>query len=274
MMQFPLTIDSVTTRVLQAGHAGPVVLFVHGLSTRADRWKAALERLGARGCRAIAFDLPGHGLADKPADFDYSSQSLAKFALGVLDARAIEKAHFVGTSRGGHIAVLAALQAPQRCESLYLVAPLGLAPIAPEAGEAIRTSVRNVSVEGVRAKLKNVFVDPAFATEDLIHEESRINGSHGAVEALGALGDYIVTRLNEELVNEPLVELAASRRVGLLWGEHDRMVPLSVGHAAAAALEQEPLPVMAGVGHAPYVEQPDAFVAAWIAFSGAQGAAA
>jgi hypothetical protein len=31
---------------------------------------------------------------------------------------------------------------------------------------------------------------------------------------------------------------------------------------------------MANVGHAPYVEQPQAFVEGWIAFSGTPGAAA
>lgn len=267
MMQFPLTVAGVTTRVLQAGHSGPAVLFIHGLSTRADRWKSALERLAAQGWRAIAFDLPGHGLADKPAGFDYSSSGLAQYALGVMDALALSHAHLVGTSLGGHIAALAALDSPQRCDSLYLVAPLGLAPVAPEAGEGIRRSVRNVSIEGVRAKLANVFVDPSFATEDLVVEESRINGSEGAVEALSALGDYIVERLNGELLNDRLPGLAARLPVGLLWGEHDRMVPLSVGHAAAEALGLAELPVMQGVGHAPYVEQPEVFVRRWIDFA-------
>ncbi|WPB57627.1 alpha/beta fold hydrolase [Xylophilus sp. GOD-11R] len=267
MMQFPLTVAGVTTRVLQAGHSGPAVLFIHGLSTRADRWKAALERLAARGHRAIAFDLPGHGLAGKPADFDYSSASLAQYTLGVMNALSLSHAHLVGTSLGGHIAALAAIAAPQRCDSLYLVAPLGLAPVAPEAGEGIRRSVRNVSVEGVRAKLANVFVDPAFATEDLIVEESRINGSEGAVEALSALGDYIVERLNGELLDRALVDLSARLPVGLLWGEHDRMVSLSVGHDAARLLGLGELPVMPNTGHAPYVEQPDAFVQRWFDFA-------
>lgn len=271
MMQFPLTIDGVTTRVLMAGRTGPAVLFIHGLSTRADRWKSSLERIAAKGFRAIAFDLPGHGLAAKPSDFDYSSPNLARYALGVLDALEVPAAHLVGTSLGGHIAALAAVAAPERCTSLYLVASLGLAPIAPEAGEAIRRSVRNVSIEGVRAKLTNVFIDPTFATEDLIVEESRINGSVGAVDALSALGDYIVDRLNDALVGDVLVDLAKRLPVGLLWGEHDRMVPLSVGHAAAAALGLGALPVMANVGHAPYVERPDEFVSHWVAFAATTG---
>ncbi len=181
----------------------------------------------------------------------------------------VPKAHLVGTSLGGHIAALAALKAPQRCASLYLVAPLGLAPIPSEAGEAIRRSVRNVSIDGVRAKLKNVFIDPSLATEDLIVEEARINSSDGAVDALSALGDYIVARLNDELVTRELAQLATRLPVGLLWGEHDAMVPLAAGHAAAQALALGPLPIMAGVGHAPYVERPDEFVERWTHFAAA-----
>lgn len=268
LMQYPLAIKGVSTRVLEAGE-GPAVLFIHGLSTRADRWRAAVQEYAQRGFRAIAFDLPGHGLAYKGQDFDYSSPALASYALGVLDALNIDRAHLVGTSLGGHIAALAAMQAPERVLSLYLVAALGLAPLAPAVAEGIRTSVRNTSVEGVRAKLQNVFINRALATEALIHEESRINSSPGAVDALTALGDYIVRSLNEDLVLEPVRGLALRMPVGLLWGEEDRMVPLSVGHAAAQALAQEPLPVMPGVGHAPYVEQPAEFTRRWAAFAAA-----
>lgn len=268
MIQYPLTIHGTRTRVLDAGQTGPVVLFVHGLSTRADRWRGALEALAAQGCRAIAFDLPGHGLADKPEDFDYSSGGLAGYTLGVMDALGIERAHLVGTSLGGHVASLVALRAPERCDSLYLVAPLGLAPVSREAGDGIRRSVRDVSIEGVRVKLRNVFIDPSLATEALITEESRINGSLGGVQALSALADYLVERLNDELVTDELAPLAERLPVGLLWGEHDRMVPLAVGEAAARALGMAELPVMAGVGHAPYVERPAEFVDRWRAFSG------
>jgi 2-hydroxy-6-oxonona-2,4-dienedioate hydrolase len=270
MIQYPLTIHGTRTRVLDAGQTGPVVLFIHGLSTRADRWRGALEALAAQGCHAIAFDLPGHGLADKPEDFDYSSGGLAGYTLGVMDALGIERAHLVGTSLGGHVASLVALRAPERCDSLYLVAPLGLAPVSREAGDGIRRSVRDVSIEGVRAKLRNVFIDSSLATEALITEESRVNGSAGGVQALSALADYLVERLNDELVTDELAPLAERLPVGLLWGEHDRMVPLAVGQAAARALGMAELPVMAGVGHAPYVERPAEFVDRWRAFSGVE----
>ena len=47
----------------------------------------------------------------------------------------------------------------------------------------------------------------------------------------------------------------------LLWGRHDRMVPLSVGQAAATR-HRWPLHVIDRAAHAPHIEQPEAFVAA------------
>ncbi len=45
----------------------------------------------------------------------------------------------------------------------------------------------------------------------------------------------------------------------LVWGEHDRMVPLGLAEDASTRLEW-PLHVIAGVAHAPQIEQPTAFL--------------
>ena len=47
----------------------------------------------------------------------------------------------------------------------------------------------------------------------------------------------------------------------LLWGRHDRMVPLAIGESAHAAFGW-PLHVIDDVAHAPHVERPEAFLAA------------
>ena len=54
----------------------------------------------------------------------------------------------------------------------------------------------------------------------------------------------------------------------LLWGRHDRMVPLSVGQAAAAR-HGWPLHVIDHAAHAPHIEQPEAFVEALTAIGAA-----
>lgn len=267
MIQFPIGVDGTVTRVLQAGSGERVVVFVHGLSTRADRWRAVLPAVAAAGYRCIAFDLPGHGLADKPAQFDYSVPGLAAYLGRLLDVLEVPRCALVSTSLGSHIAGCFAVQAPQRVPAHLVVAGLGLTPMATATAQAIQRSVRDTSREGIRAKLGNVFLDAArHATEALIEEEWRVNNSPGALHALSALGDYVAGRLNDDVIGERVRAQLDRTRVAMLWGAHDRVVPLAVGEAAQAALPGVPFELIPDAGHAPYIEQVDAFTQRTLAF--------
>lgn len=260
LIQYPLGVGGVTTRVLQAGSGPRTLVFVHGLSTRADRWRGNVQALAGAGWRCIAFDLPGHGLADKPEGFDYSIPGMAAYLGGMLDALEVRRCAIVSTSLGSHMASWFAVHSPERVGAHLIVAGLGLVPIAEETGEAIRRSVRDTSREGIRAKLGNVFMDPGtHASEALVEEEWRCNNSPGALQALSALGDYVATRLNADVVGERVATLLPRTPVRMVWGRHDRIVPMAVAAAAQRVLPTVPLQVIEGAGHAPYIESPEAF---------------
>jgi len=63
-----LSVLGIRARVLQTGpsDAEEAVIFLHGGPGSADDWDDLLPRVGAF-ARAVAFDLPGFGHADKPA---------------------------------------------------------------------------------------------------------------------------------------------------------------------------------------------------------------
>jgi alpha/beta hydrolase fold len=61
--------------VRAAGDGDPVVL-MHGLPASSFLCRKVIPELAGRGFRALCFDLPGLGLADRPADFDYTFTSL------------------------------------------------------------------------------------------------------------------------------------------------------------------------------------------------------
>src|SRR5688500_7902461 len=81
-----LRAQGLRTRVLEAGSARDeeAAVFLHGSPGSADDWADLLPRVGAF-TRAIAFDLPGFGKADKPADWEYSPNSYATFIAGALN---------------------------------------------------------------------------------------------------------------------------------------------------------------------------------------------
>ena len=73
-----LTVDGIRSPMLQAGspQATEAVVFVHGNPGSSQDWARLVERTG-RLVRAVAWDHPGFGQADKPAGFDYTVQGYA-----------------------------------------------------------------------------------------------------------------------------------------------------------------------------------------------------
>jgi pimeloyl-ACP methyl ester carboxylesterase len=88
------------------GEGEPVVL-IHGLyaSARINWQMPGIVSLLSKKYRVIALDLPGHGESDKPADDEAYGLELVEDVARLLDHLKIEKAHIVGYSMGGMIAV-------------------------------------------------------------------------------------------------------------------------------------------------------------------------
>ncbi len=82
---------------------GPAFLFIPGLVGLLNAWEFQLAEFSKR-YRCIAFDHRGAGDSDKPEDAtaaSYSTQAIARDAIGLLDALGVDKAHVAGTSTGG-----------------------------------------------------------------------------------------------------------------------------------------------------------------------------
>src|SRR5262245_14686205 len=99
-----VTVDGLKTRYLEEG-AGHPVLLLHGasLGSSADVFIRNLGPLARAGLRAIAFDQPGFGLTDTPADHSpaYRRDFVPKF----MDALGLKSAALVGHSQAGNPAV-------------------------------------------------------------------------------------------------------------------------------------------------------------------------
>jgi len=146
----PLDVGGLRTFVRDEGRGEPVVC-LHGVPTSSFLYRKVLAELAARGLRGIAFDLPGLGLADRPARFDYRWTGLARFCAGAVDALGLDRVHLVVHDIGGPIGFELAAARPERIASLTILntmidvdrfrRPLVMAPFARRGlGEvAIRT---------------------------------------------------------------------------------------------------------------------------------------
>ncbi|HWE88589.1 MAG TPA: alpha/beta fold hydrolase [Pseudonocardiaceae bacterium] len=107
------------TEVAEAGDTGPAVLLVHSMGADWRVWEQLIGRL-AVGRRVFGYDLRGHGHAAGASPFTMADTG--RDLLGVLDALGLDRAHVVGLAFGGAIAQTAAVAAPDRFESLALLA--------------------------------------------------------------------------------------------------------------------------------------------------------
>lgn len=101
---------------------GEPVMMIHGfLSSAGINWILAgtFEAL-AKDHRVIALDMPGHGKSDKPLDPNAYGNQLVEDVILLMDHLSIPKAHIVGYSMGGMIAMKLVCTHPDRVLSCSL----------------------------------------------------------------------------------------------------------------------------------------------------------
>ncbi len=102
------------------GKAGPVVLLLHGLTSRCFTWKETAQWLSSEGFRVWAPDMRGHGKSDKP-ERGYTPEDHAQDLAAILNELLIPQAHIVGHSTGGRNALVFAGLYPGMALSLTII---------------------------------------------------------------------------------------------------------------------------------------------------------
>ena len=125
------------------GEGEPVVL-VHGLPASSFLYRKVIAELAGRGLRAVAFDLPGLGLADRPTDFDYTLSGLGVFVAAAIDSLGIDRFHLVVHDAGGPIGFEAASRLSDRVQSLTMLNTIPQIDSTPFPGEFLARFTRKV----------------------------------------------------------------------------------------------------------------------------------
>ena len=117
-----LRTDTVGSISAVCAGEGDTVLCLHGLGARRPPsfppWPPWRTRT-----RVVALDLPGFGESDKPIGAPYNAAWFARVAVEALDALGVERAHLVGNSMGGRVAIEAGLTQRDRVYRLALLSP-------------------------------------------------------------------------------------------------------------------------------------------------------
>jgi pimeloyl-ACP methyl ester carboxylesterase len=112
--------DGVRSFVREQGD-GQAVVLVHGVPSNCFLYRKVIPPLAAEGLRAVAFDFPGMGLAERPESFDYSWSGLSRWIDSALPALGIEQAHLVVHDVGGPIGFDWAIRNAEKVQSLTVL---------------------------------------------------------------------------------------------------------------------------------------------------------
>ncbi len=232
---------------------GPAVILLHELGGSTETWKDLQASLARAGFRAVALDLRGAGRSEVPA-VAYSLSELADDVLELMDALALPQAFLVGLAVGSLVALQVAVTSRSRVAGLALL-DATLAPPVANAAYA-RQRAATVLTEGMAAvvdqSISRSFPPPVAAACPRVMESYRDrflqNDPQGyAFATLAALqADFRETARGLDLPALVLV------------GEHDLLFPPEQGKLLAEALPRATYHVIAGAGHFPPLQAPDA----------------
>ncbi|MBW2190361.1 MAG: alpha/beta fold hydrolase [Deltaproteobacteria bacterium] len=127
-----ITVNNLRIHYTEAG-SGPPILLLHGFPTSSHLWRNVMPGL-AKTHRAIAIDLPGYGLADKPLDAKYNFAFYETILEGFLDALDIHDTDLVVHDLGGPVGMFWAVRHPQRVKNIVVLNTL----VYPETSWAVK----------------------------------------------------------------------------------------------------------------------------------------
>jgi pimeloyl-ACP methyl ester carboxylesterase len=260
-------IPGATVRSLISGEGASHVICVHGLGSNKASFFETVSSL-APDHTVHAIDLPGFGGSSKSARASYDAPYFARAVLGYMDAIGLDRAHLVGNSMGGRIALEVALADPDPAITVSLLSPAlafrkrrELVPLVKLVRPELAAIPHPMREARVRAFFWGLFarperLDPA-AADVAADEFCRTYRSRSArIAFFAALRNiYLDAPDGSRGLWTRLAELRPPAL--FVWGDSDRLVPVAFSRHVAEALPSARQVVLPECGHVPQVELAD-----------------
>jgi pimeloyl-ACP methyl ester carboxylesterase len=262
-----VSVKGATLSALSSGDGAEHVICVHGLGGNKTSFFSTVAALAPEHS-VHAIDLPGFGSSSKPARAAYDAPYFARNVVRFMDELGIRRAHFVGNSMGGRVALEVGLASPERVASLSLLAPAlaflrrrALLPLVKLVRPELAAIPHALRQARVRAQFWSMFaqperLDPAVA-DVACDEFARSYRSRSARIAFyaAARNIYLDAPHGERGLWTRLRELRVPTL--FVWGDHDRLVPAAFARHVAEALPETRQVILDDCGHVPQVELPE-----------------
>jgi reactive intermediate/imine deaminase len=233
---------------------GTALVLTHGLGGNHAIWYQQVPEL-ARSFRVVTWDSRGFGRSTR-ATGELGFAASARDLLAVLDHLGVERAHVVGQSMGGWIALRFALDYPQRTRSLVLAdTPGGISsPELLEIFDRLAAQGRAPQATGGIPIDRHPALDDDLGRRDPV--QAFLYRAIGSV-APGAPPEMSALMRNTAVTDAELRTLAVP--VLFLVGTEDAIFPPGLIRAAAGRVSGAHVIEIPGAGHSAYFEMPEAW---------------
>lgn len=237
---------SLNVRDVGQGDGAPLLL-IHGFGGDISNWLLTQDAL-AKHRRVIAFDLPGHGASSKAVQ-DGSFSGLGRVVADLLKALSVPKAHLMGHSLGGGIALAVLRDAPEKVRSLTLIAP---AAIGEHVNAAFITGFTEAErARALQAELEKLVFNKALIGRKMVDAVAKARRLDGAREALRTIAQACFDNDQQRENFLPVLE-KTDVPVEVLWGQEDAILSAEAAKTLPATVALHELPE---TGHLPQMEK-------------------
>lgn len=251
-----LQVAGASTVVLEGGSGPPLVLLHGGIECGGAIWAPIVSGL-AESYRVVIPDLPGLGESEPLARMD--ARTFADWFAALLRQTCPEKPALIAHSLGGSLAARFAAEHGALLRRLVIFAAPGIGPYR------MPLRLRVVAVRfALRPSERNAERFDRFALLDLDRTREQDPEWFDAFTAYTLSRAVVphIKRTMQQLIKTGMKRVpdAELRRIAvptsLVWGRHDRMVPVGLAQEATTRLGW-PLHVIDDAAHAPQIEQPE-----------------
>jgi pimeloyl-ACP methyl ester carboxylesterase len=246
---------------------GDPILCLHGLGANIFTWRYFVEPFSRKN-KLILIDLKGFGSSAKPDDERYSIHDHADAIHELIQKNDWRTLTLIGNSYGGALALLLAMRIketdPSRLAKLVLIDAGAYKEYLPGYLKLMRTFLGRPMMFLLPARQTAKFVlNLSFYNSGKISEE-QVAAYAGPLADPGTRNSLLQTaRLCIPSNADELVAKYENISVPtlILWGRHDRIIPLKVGELLNQALPNSVLEIFEECGHVPQEEQPQQTIA-------------
>ncbi len=240
---------------------GPPILFIHGISQSHLCWAKQYESALADEFRLVAYDLRGHGMSDAPLEPEHytDAELWADDVAAIIEQLGLDRPVLVGWSYGGFVICdYVRVHGQDRIAAIDFVAggtALGQAAFGTLIGPGFLDYFADLTADDLPANIRGMRgLVKAFAAKPLPLDD---------VETLLCSGMTVPARIRANLGARQIDgdDVLRTLRVPLLvsQGRADTIVlPAMAEHVLATCPTAEPS-WYDGVGHTPFLEDPERF---------------